>query len=141
MSDRSIDCSLLALRKQLIRSNGAGLEHVEALLALRGIPVPRVLPAKRPDAARMGAMRRLLLGQLQTGPKTMRELVDHVASCRTELAPHPAYHRTGQALQKLRVAGLIRREAREERWVWQLASAAPTGSIMQPAASSLSKPG
>ena len=68
----------------------------------------------------------------------MRQLVDHVATCRTELAPHAAYHRTGQALQKLRVAGLIRREAREGWWVWQFASAAPTGPITRPAASSLS---
>jgi hypothetical protein len=141
MSERSTDCSLLALRKQLIRGDGVGLEHVEALLVMRGVALPCVLPAKRPDAARMGAMRRLLLGQLQTGPKTMRELVDHVATCRTELAPHAAYHRTGQALQKLRVAGLIRREARDGRWVWQLASAEPTGPIMRPAASSPSTSG
>ncbi len=97
-----------------------GLEHVEALLALRGVPLPRVLPAKRPDAARMGAMRRLLLAQLQSGPKTMRELADHVAAHRRELTPHAAYHRTGQALQKLRVVGLVVREKRMGRWGWRL---------------------
>ncbi len=120
MSDRSINCSLLGLRKQLIRGDGVGLEHVEALLALRGVPLPRVLPAKRPDAARMGAMRRLLLAQLQSGPKTMRELADHVAAHRRELTPHAAYHRTGQALQKLRVVGLVVREKRMGRWGWRL---------------------
>ena len=141
MSDRSINCSLLGLRKEIIRRGGAGLGHVEALLVMRGVALPRVLPAKRPDAARMGAMRRLLLGTLQDGPKTMRELVDHVATCRNELVPHAAYHRTGQALQKLRVAGLIRREDRRGRWIWQLASEAPAGLITRPAASSLSTSG
>ena len=50
MSERSINSALLALRKQLIRGDGLGLEHVEALLVMRGVALPCVLPAKRPDA-------------------------------------------------------------------------------------------
>ena len=50
MLDKSMDGARLALRKGIIRGDGAGLEHVEALLALRRVTLPRVLPAKRADA-------------------------------------------------------------------------------------------
>ena len=117
MLDKSIGGALLALRKQIIRGDGAGLEHVEALLRLRSVPIPRVLPSKRVDAARRGHMRRLVLGALRGGPKAMPDLVAHVAAHRPELGPQAAYHRTGQALQKLRLAGLVTREGRS----WGLA--------------------
>ena len=54
MQERTINSALLALRKQMIRGEGEGLDHVEALLALRGIHPPRVMRAKRSDVAKRG---------------------------------------------------------------------------------------
>jgi hypothetical protein len=63
MQDKSIDGALLAPRKNIIRGRLDGLAHVEALLLLRGVDMPRVLPVKRPDAARRGHMSRMVLYQ------------------------------------------------------------------------------
>jgi len=120
MLDKSIDGALLALRKGLIRGGGEGLEHVKALLALRRVAMPRVLPAKPADTARRNVMRRLVLAALRDGPKGLRELVAYVSARRPELAPAAAYRRTEQAIQKLRMAGLVVREERMRRGVWRL---------------------
>jgi hypothetical protein len=112
MLDKTIDCALIALRKQIIRRNGDGLAHVEALLAMRDLPMPAVLPPKRPDAARKGLMRLMLPDGIRKGHRTQRDLAAHVHSQRPELTAKAAYERTTQALQKLKAAGLVRREGR-----------------------------
>lgn len=117
MLDKTIDSALQNLRRDLIRNGGDGLEHVEALMRLRGIPMPRVLPPKRPDAAKHGQMRRIILDALREGPKPMRELVPLVHAARQGLSRQAAYQRTGQALVKLKLAGHVGREGR----VWGLA--------------------
>jgi hypothetical protein len=95
MQDKSIDGALLALRKQIIRGKLDGLEHVEALLLMRGVDLPRVMPPKRPDAARRGHMARLVIGALREGPKTMRELVPIIADQQPNISQEAAYIRTG----------------------------------------------
>ena len=110
MLDKSIDGALLALRKQIIRGNGEGLAHVEALLAMRCVPMPAVLPAKKPDAARKGMMRIIILDGIRRGYRTQRELADYVAGKRPDLAPDAAYSRTTQALQKMRLAEMVQCE-------------------------------
>ncbi|MTJ05746.1 MAG: hypothetical protein FH759_13765, partial [Sediminimonas qiaohouensis] len=40
MQDRTIDNALLALRKEIVRHGRDGLDHVEALLTLRGVELP-----------------------------------------------------------------------------------------------------
>lgn len=120
MQDKSIDNALLALRKQIIRGNLDGLAHVEALLALRGVPMPRVMPDKRPDAARRGHMRWIVLDALRDGPKPFREVVAYVSERRPEITYEAAYQRTGQVLWKLRIAGMVRREGRA--WIRTAAS-------------------
>ena len=79
MLEKSIDGALLALRKQIIREGGDGLEHVEALLAMRDVPMPAVLPPKRSDVARKGLMRLLILDGMRKGCRTQREIAAHVA--------------------------------------------------------------
>jgi hypothetical protein len=123
MQDKSIDNALLALRKQIIRRGDPGMEHVEALLAQRGVSIPRVLPPKRMDVALKGQMRRILVGALSNGPKRMPALVACVAEARPEIAPGAAYSRTGQALQKLRLSGMVRRDGR----LWRLVIGSPSG--------------
>lgn len=74
MQDKSINGALLALRKQIIRGKLDGLTEVEALLAIRSVPMPRVMPAKRPDVARRGEVRRKIYEATRSGPKTRSEL-------------------------------------------------------------------
>ncbi|GAA6199211.1 hypothetical protein [Aquicoccus sp. SU-CL01552] len=111
MQDKSIDNALLALRKQIIRGNRDGLEHVEALLRLRGVDMPRVLPAKRSDVARRGHMTLLILDILRDGPKTLQEVAARVAEYRPESADR-AFSRTAQALSKMKAKGLVGYEGR-----------------------------
>ena len=115
MQDKTINSALLNLRKQIIRGNLDGLDHVEALLSLRAVPMPRVMPAKRPDAARRDHMRRLILDALRSGPKPYRDIVARVSEGRPEITYEAAYQRTGQVLWKMRKAGQVRRDGR----VWR----------------------
>lgn len=109
MQDRTIDNALLALRKQIIRGGGEGLDHVETLLRVRGVDMPRVMPAKKSDVARKGHMQLLILESLKSGPRTVREIVAYVAKRRPEISHEAAYTRTGQRLPVLRRKGLVRR--------------------------------
>ena len=121
MLDKSIDGALLALRKQIVRGDGAGLAHVEALLALRGVAMPRVLPVKRADAAKRGQMRRPVLDALKGGPLTSQEVSAKVAARRRELTAPETHRRTVQTLGRLKGQGLVSVEAGLGRWVWKLA--------------------
>ncbi len=112
MQDKSIDSALLALRKQITRNDGEGLAHVEALLAMRGVDMPRVRPAKAANSARRGEMARLILCALSERPMTRRELVAHIAAKRPDVTLERIYWRTDAALNKLRVKGKVRREGR-----------------------------
>lgn len=107
MQDKTINSALLALRKQIIRSDGKGLKQVETLLALRGVHMPAVLPAKRQDAAGNGLMAYWVLQALEGGPLPFRGVVDHVAALRPEISYEAACSRTGQALNKLKKRGRV----------------------------------
>ncbi|PHQ94029.1 MAG: hypothetical protein COB40_13095 [Marinosulfonomonas sp.] len=117
MQDRTINNALLALRKQMIRGNLEGQEHVEALLRIRGLPLPRVLPAKQKNVARRMEMHRIITEVLAGGRMTRVELVAHVAEKRPQVPPDRVYWRTDAALSKLRAKGLVQREGR----LWGLA--------------------
>ena len=117
MQDRSIDGALLALRKSIIMGGLEGLPQVETLLALRGVPLPRVLLVKQLPARR-GAMPRMILEALRGGPMRLTDLAQHVAVRRPELTPETAYGRTALALSKLKRAGVVARE----RGLWGLAA-------------------
>lgn len=112
MQDRTIDNALLALRRQIIREDREGLEHVEALLRLRGVRMPVVLPGKRPDAAQRGHMRRMVLRALQECPRGQAELSACVAARRPEIDADAAYHRVSLCLARLKREGLVSREGR-----------------------------
>jgi len=118
MQDKSINSALLALRKQVIRGDLDGLAHVEALLMMRGVDMPAVLPAKRKDVARKGHMAALILDALRDGPKPLSEIAAHVASKRPEIDERAAYVRTTQALDKLKRRGVVVRDNRF--WTLQL---------------------
>jgi hypothetical protein len=119
MQDRTINAALLLLRARIIRGDGVGREHVEALLTLRGVPLPPLWPGKRPGQANSGTMKRLLLGALRDGPKTRGELAALVAAQRPGLEWVNLGDRTDKALTKLRLGGLAVREDMVERTDWE----------------------
>ena len=98
MQDRTIDNALLALRKQIIRSQLEGRGQVEKLLRLRDVPIPCVMMY----SAYRGCMKRLILDALQDRPKTLCEVVAHVATGRPELTRETAYQRTAQRLYRMK---------------------------------------
>lgn len=74
----TITRALVALRAELIREGGPGLEHVEALLVLRGSNLPPV-PRKLPMRFKRNGLRRAIREALRPGPLTGRELVQRVS--------------------------------------------------------------
>jgi len=121
MQDKSIDGALLALRKQIIREKREGLAHVEALLVLRGVHMPAVLPAKRKDVAGKGHMAIWVMQALKGGPLPFRGVVAHVAIQRPELAVEAVRSRTGQALYKLKYRGHVVQDFGPDGCLWRLA--------------------
>ena len=117
MQDKSIDGALLALRKTIIRGNLNGLAHVEALLALRCVHMPAVLPAKKADAAKSGHMSRLVRDALRDGPMTAMALSGIIAAARSEISAEVANKRTRQVLCNMKFAGALVRDGR----LWGLA--------------------
>lgn len=112
MQDRTINNALLALRRKIITGGFEGQEHVDALLAERGVETPTIYHM---NAASRGAMAELVLACLQDGPKTMRELAAYVAERRPEISTKDTYRRTGMVLARLKRVGVVRRECR----LWQ----------------------
>jgi len=88
-------------------------------LVQRGIdPSAQLVRAKRrPDAARRGMMRVVVLDALRDGPKCYAEIVAQVAAKRPEITPGAAYQRAGQALAKLKMCGTVARDGK----LWRLA--------------------
>ncbi len=112
MLDKTIDSALLNLRKKLIRGDGEGLEHVEALLRLRRIDPPRVLPTKRNDAAKCGHMTMMIRDVLRDGPKPMQEIASYIVARRPEISNDVAYKRTTQALANMKFRGQVQNDGR-----------------------------
>lgn len=120
MQDRTINNALLALRKQIIRGKRDGLDHVEALLSIRGVAMPVVLPARRSCAAGRGQSRALIYDALRNGPKLRRDIVRYVANHRPEIPADVAYRRVDQCLWKMKKAGLVVQDFRLGGCLWRL---------------------
>lgn len=121
MQDKTINNALLALRKQIIRGDLDGLAQVETLLRMRGVDMPRVLPAKRSDVARKGQMPKLVSEALRGAPMTTIQVADYVARNRPELTPEAAKKRAGLCLTKLKRRGMVRRNFGADGCLWRLA--------------------
>ncbi|QIE44798.1 hypothetical protein G5B38_04235 [Pseudohalocynthiibacter aestuariivivens] len=122
MQDKTINNALLELRKQMIRANenNMGVDFVEALLQMRCVHMPAVLPAKRKDAARRGHMSVMILDALSSGPKPLRAIAAHVALRRPEIDDRAAYTRTTQALDKLKRRGHVVQDFGPDGCLWKL---------------------
>ena len=110
----TITRALVALRAELIRDGGPGLEHVEALLQIRGHnlgPVPR--KAKTPARFRRNRLRVAIYAALRAGPLTGPEIVRRVAE--THGIAYGALYRSVYAqLHEMRTKGQV--ENRDGLW-------------------------
>ena len=108
-SDDTINVSLYYLRAQIIRNGSDGLEHVEALMKMRGLDLDAVkVPKVRNKRYRNGELRRALLDMLKCEPLTAQQMASRLD-----------YHPRGiqPTLRALEARGVVRREGR----VWKLA--------------------
>lgn len=106
----TITRALKALRAELIRDGGAGLEHVEALLVLRGSNLPPV-PRKAAVHFRRGKLRVAIYAALKGGPLTGPEIITWV--CAAHGLAYKTMHRSIYAqLGELKKAGVLRHEGR-----------------------------
>jgi hypothetical protein len=112
MLEKTIDSALLALRKRTIREGREGLAQVEALLTLRGVHMPTVLPPKRGDVSLSGHMRWWLLDALSERPMKLAELVEVVRQHQPGVPHERLCARTSNVLWKMKLAGMVRHERR-----------------------------
>jgi hypothetical protein len=119
MKDQSITSALLHLRVQIVRDGLDGLNHVEALLRMRGVDLTQHRILRRPSVNRFrnGQMRRLVLDALRDGPKRGCEVAAYVADRAPSVSYRQARGRVYQALARMKVDGVVGREGR----LWGLA--------------------
>lgn len=121
MLDKTIDSALVNLRKQIIRGNLDGLDHLEALLILRGIdPAIQHVTKPRPDnlLARR-AMGMLILDCLRGGPKRGRDVARYLSEREPSVTYAQAMRRVYQGLHRLHKHGVVTRDGR----LWRCADA------------------
>ncbi len=108
MLDKTIDSVLLALRADIIRRRMDGLEHVEALLRLRSVPLP---PVRRRYAPRRDTMR-IVLDALRDGPKDTAAVA--AIAVAAGIPRYRARRRIWLTLDRLHKRGLVVRDG--EAW-------------------------
>lgn len=111
MQDKTIDNALRQLHREALNGRHEGMEHILALMALRGVEVvcKRRYPA---DAARQGEAKRLVLTALRDGPKTTGEIAARLIEGKPHLTRKQAANRVYPALLRLEAAGLVVRDGR-----------------------------
>lgn len=119
MQDKTINNALLALYK----AGGEQADIAEALLNMRGVPLPvrRVYDRQM----RRGQSRRLVLGVLSEGPCLTGKISDKVQEALPGISRRSACQRVHMTLRRLEAAGMVRREGR----VWRLALRGQLGGV------------
>ena len=112
----TITRALVALRAELVREGGPGLEHVEALLHLRGHNLGPV-PGKRPMRFRRNKLRLAICAALRDGPLRGREIVRRVSDAHG-IGYDALYGSVYRQLTVMRKAGRV---AHDGRRTWRLA--------------------
>ncbi len=114
MQDKTIDNALLALWKQ----NGPEIEHVEQIMAIRGIPKPRY---RHVDPLVRGKCRRIALDVLANGPCTNAEAAEAFLRVLPGISRRSAVRRAHGAFLRLEEAGRVVSEKNASgRRVWRL---------------------
>lgn len=115
MQDKTIDSALRHLHREALNGRHDGMEHIVALMALRGCK-PSVTHPHHSNAAKPGETKRLVLAALRGGPKTTEEMAERLMTQKPELLRNRAVNRVYQALLKLEKRGLVERDGK-----WRLA--------------------
>jgi hypothetical protein len=116
MLPKSIDAALLALRAEIVRDGLSGLDHVEALLALRQVPLVHVPRRKPLDSCGQREAKMIMVDALRGGPRTVAQLREAFAAARPDVAPDRVMIRVFQAVYRMRGKGLIVKDGE----VWRL---------------------
>jgi len=115
MQDKTINNALLALHKL----GGDQAKVAAQLIHMRGVELPKrayqVQPMKR------GECRRLMLAELQFGPKTTSQLADAVQLVRPDITRRSANHRAYIALWRMKEIGLVVQDIGPDGCLWGLA--------------------
>lgn len=106
VSEITITRALVSLRFHTIREGRPGLEHIEALLAMRGSNLAPV-PAKRTIRFRKGELQRIVLGAPRDGPKDVRTVGDCIHAHRPAMGRDVAYQRASVVLSRMKRRGLV----------------------------------
>jgi len=110
LNPERLDFQLYRIRAQIVRDGMDGLDHVDALLRLRGCDPEAVhIPRKTNRTFKRGKLRRAILAALRNGPKTGGEIARQVSPDALYLAHN--------GLKAMKRKGLVVREGK----VWRLA--------------------
>ena len=102
--DEMINSSLHYLRARTIREGLDGLEHIEAIMRIRGLDLEAMhIPRKNKRRFRNGALRAAVMGVLREGSHTAREIADKLECQRNSVYG---------CLRTLEAHGVVRREGR-----------------------------
>lgn len=106
VSEAAISSALRSLRIRTVREGRPGLDQLEALMALRGDPLP---PVPRANAVRFrkGELIRLVVEALREGPKTVGEVGAYVHAYKPAMPRDVAYQRASVILSRLKGRGLV----------------------------------
>lgn len=111
--DETLVSALHFMRCQIVRDGAEGLDHVDAMLRLRGVdPASLPMPDKRPKHFARGKLRIAILEALRQGPMTGADLARRVQGNGLEYVA--AYKRVYQCLNRMLESGIVRKDA--GRW-------------------------
>ena len=111
MQDLTITNALVQLRAQIIRDGLAGLEHVEALLQMRGHNLGPVRRKAPPQNFARGRLRAAIYAALREGPLTGPQIVERICAAHG-LACKAIYRSVYAQLGNLKRTGRIVHEGR-----------------------------
>lgn len=116
MQEQSIINVLSHMRLEALRSDLAGLEHIEALMRLRGFdPASQPIAQHRPRKFKRGHLNRAILNALRDGPKTGPEVIKHIA--RAENMIHAGLR---MSVYNCLNRGLQKGHWVHDNWIWGL---------------------
>jgi hypothetical protein len=113
--EETLVAALHFMRCQIVRDHAEGLEHIDALLRLRGVdPDSLPLPQKFPKTFKRGHLSQAILRELRDGPLRGSDLARRLQG---NLAYADAYRKVYAALHRLKEARLIVHDS----CIWRLA--------------------
>jgi hypothetical protein len=115
--EETLVSALHFMRCQVVRDSAEGLDHIDALLRLRGVdPDSLPMPEKRPKHFARGKLRIAIMDALRGGPMTGADLARKIQGNGLEYAA--AYRRVYQCLNRLLVTGIVSKDCGK----WQMRS-------------------